>query len=203
MWAQLAGPNADKADAWTPAPFQAAGQDIVSQLLHGAGWRVTGARETRTTRSVLVQCLDPRGARVVVTAPRPEQAPVSKRPRASSDPPPVPSNVPDPVAQLEQLQAHQAKVSKPKSCCDHSDEEEEEDDVMAKIKQGKKQRKKEKMAEVSKEKGGGFFGEIKLLPLLFLFLLTASTALPAFFWILDNAGGVLVKTNLTGQLGYR
>ncbi|GMH98029.1 hypothetical protein TrST_g14295 [Triparma strigata] len=118
-----------------------------------------------------------------------------------------PPNVPDPVAQLEQLQAHQAKVSKPKSCCDHSDDEseekEEEDDVMAKIKQGKKQRKKEKMAEVSKEKGGGFFGEIKLLPLLFLFLLTASTALPAFFWILDNAGGVLVKTNLTGQLGYR
>ena len=46
-----------------------------------------------------------------------------------------PSNVPDPVAQLEQLQAHQAKVSKPKSCCDHSDDEEEEDDVMAKIKQ--------------------------------------------------------------------
>lgn len=109
----------------------------------------------------------------------------------------------DPVAQLEALQAHQAKVSKPKSCCDSgcSDDDQKEDEIASKIKKGKKARQNSKLVEVAKEKG--FFGEIKLLPLVFLFLLTASTALPAFFWILDNASSVLVKTNLTGQLGYR
>ncbi|GMH79630.1 hypothetical protein TL16_g08207 [Triparma laevis f. inornata] len=95
------------------------------------------------------------------------------------------------------------KVSKPKSCCDSgcSDDDQKEDEIASKIKKGKKARQNAKLVEVAKEKG--FFGEIKLLPLVFLFLLTASTALPAFFWILDNASSVLVKTNLTGQLGYR
>lgn len=95
------------------------------------------------------------------------------------------------------------KVSKPKSCCDSgcSDDDQKEDEIASKIKKGKKARQNSKLVEVAKEKG--FFGEIKLLPLVFLFLLTASTALPAFFWILDNASSVLVKTNLTGQLGYR
>lgn len=88
------------------------------------------------------------------------------------------------------------------SCCDGGGcEDDKEDEVVKKIKKGKKREKLAKLEDAHTAKG--LFGEIKLLPLIFLLLLTGSTLLPAAFWVLDNAGPMLGKTNLTGRLGYR
>ena len=50
--------------------FTPFGQDIVEQMIVGAGWRVCASHSGATTESVLIRSADPRGVRFVVTAPR-------------------------------------------------------------------------------------------------------------------------------------
>lgn len=50
--------------------FTPFGQDIVEQLIVGAGWRVCASHSGAATESVLIRSADPRGVRFVVTAPR-------------------------------------------------------------------------------------------------------------------------------------
>jgi hypothetical protein len=50
------------------ANFETQNRDIVKQLLVGLGFRVTGARYTSDSRSVLVTSPDPRGVQFLVTA---------------------------------------------------------------------------------------------------------------------------------------
>ena len=52
------------------APFSSFGQDVVEQMIVGAGWRVVASATGATTETVLVRSADPRGVRFVVTAPR-------------------------------------------------------------------------------------------------------------------------------------
>ena len=67
----------------------------------------------------------------------------------------------------------------------------------------KKSRKKKKMQErrpvapVKKEEG------IKTLPLIFLFLLTATTVLPAMFYLSDKFGEIVQKHHVMGSIGHR
>jgi len=49
-------------------PFEAAGQDIVEQLIVGLGWRVTAEYTGACTRAVLVTSSDPCGVKMVITA---------------------------------------------------------------------------------------------------------------------------------------
>ena len=65
-WCEL-GPAAD------PAAFQVHGQDLVEQMLHGFGWRITGQHDGAETRSLLLSTPDPFGARFVVTCKSSEQ----------------------------------------------------------------------------------------------------------------------------------
>ena len=59
-WRKL-GPSVD------PAAYEVHGRDLVEQLLHGFGWRITGMHEGRETRSLLLSTVDPLGARFIVT----------------------------------------------------------------------------------------------------------------------------------------
>jgi hypothetical protein len=61
-WAAVAGAP--------EAPFTPFGQDVVEQMIVGAGWRVVASATGATTETVLVRSADPRGVRFVVTAPR-------------------------------------------------------------------------------------------------------------------------------------
>eukprot|EP00520_Triparma_pacifica_P015276 CAMPEP_0118650158 /NCGR_PEP_ID=MMETSP0785-20121206/10096_1 /TAXON_ID=91992 /ORGANISM="Bolidomonas pacifica, Strain CCMP 1866" /LENGTH=358 /DNA_ID=CAMNT_0006542511 /DNA_START=155 /DNA_END=1231 /DNA_ORIENTATION=- len=133
-----------------------------------------------------------------------------KKAAAAAAAPVVMSDGDDPFG-FKRAKAADQKRSKG-SCCDGDDcddddkpvkkaSSEPEDEVMKKIKKGKKREKALKLEQARAAKG--FFGDIKLLPLLFLLLLTGSTILPATFWLLDNAGPLLGSTNLTGKLGYR
>ena len=93
------------------------------------------------------------------------------------------------------------KMASPES--DGSDDEiRDGDGVELKIRKGRKREKKRRIEEAAAAEGG-YFSNIKLLPLLFLLMLTGTTLLPAGLWVLDNAGPILGKSNLTGKLGYR
>jgi len=60
IWREVGG-TAD------PGAFQVHGRDLVEQLLHGFGWRVTGAHSGAETRSLLLSTPDASGARFVIT----------------------------------------------------------------------------------------------------------------------------------------
>lgn len=112
----------------------------------------------------------------------------------------------DPFGFKRQQAAEARRVAAASSCCgddgcDDDKPKKKEDEVLKKIKKGKKREKVMKEQEAAASTG--YFGGIKPLPLLFLLLLTGSTLLPAAFWVLDNAGPMLAKTNLTGRLGHR
>ena len=51
-------------------PYTPFGQDIVEQMIVGAGWRVCASHTGATTESVLIRSADPRGVRFVATARR-------------------------------------------------------------------------------------------------------------------------------------
>lgn len=59
-WCEL-GPSAE------PDAFQVHGRDLVEQMLHAFGWRITGQHAGHGTRSLLLATPDPAGARFVVT----------------------------------------------------------------------------------------------------------------------------------------
>jgi len=50
-----------------PSAFHPHGRDLVEQMLHGFGWRITGVHEGEATRSLLLSTCDSSGARFVVT----------------------------------------------------------------------------------------------------------------------------------------
>jgi len=60
-WLKM-GPSAD------PSTFQVHERDLVEQLLHGFGWRITGQHEGTETCSLLLSTVDPAGIRFVITA---------------------------------------------------------------------------------------------------------------------------------------
>jgi hypothetical protein len=51
-------------------PFSPFGQDVVEQMIVGAGWRVCASHTGATTESLLIRSADSRGVRFVATAPR-------------------------------------------------------------------------------------------------------------------------------------
>ena len=61
----------------------------------------------------------------------------------------------------------------------------------------KKMQARKPVAPVKKEEG------IKTLPLIFLFLLTATTVLPAMFYLSDKFGEIVQKHHIMGSIGHR
>jgi len=79
---------------------------------------------------------------------------------------------------------------KSSSCCGGGDVDE-------KISKGRKKRQEEKESE------GGYFGEIKLLPLIFLALLCGGPVLTGMFYAADHLKPMLDKMKIGNNLGYR
>jgi hypothetical protein len=63
LWLDLFDSSKDELHAYVPQ-----NRDVVRQLLAGFGFRVTGVKESSTTRSVLVTSRDPQGVQIIVTA---------------------------------------------------------------------------------------------------------------------------------------
>jgi hypothetical protein len=61
------------------ASFESQNRDIVKQLLVGLGFRVTGARYTSDSRSLLVTSPDPTGVQFLVTAPVKDDKPDNRK----------------------------------------------------------------------------------------------------------------------------
>jgi len=61
-WEEIAGSSLH-------GEFLPTGRDMVNQLMHGAGWRITAKAEGEGTRSLLLSSPDPQGVRFLVTAP--------------------------------------------------------------------------------------------------------------------------------------
>mmetsp|Transcript_31685 Transcript_31685/g.64488 ORF Transcript_31685/g.64488 Transcript_31685/m.64488 type:complete len:311 (+) Transcript_31685:144-1076(+) len=59
------------------------------------------------------------------------------------------------------------------------------------------QQQRHAVQPVKKEEG------IKTLPLVFLFLLTATTVLPAMFYVSDKFGAIIQKNHIMGSIGHR
>jgi hypothetical protein len=60
-WTQVTGKTVD------PSKYISQGQDLVTQLLHGVGWRVVGEHIGSTTRSMCVRSVDQCGVQFIIT----------------------------------------------------------------------------------------------------------------------------------------